>query len=77
MEEEAERIYICMYMYIHDSGVRTLVAILQPGESESLYIHNHVVCTLCMYIQQYIQSKQIFYLFIVLTPRGSSAGENP
>lgn len=77
MEEEAERIYICMYS-VHDSGIRTLVAILQPGESDSLYITmSYVHTNLCMYIQQYIQSKQIFYLFIVLSPRGSSAGENP
>lgn len=38
----------------HDSGIRTLVAILQPGESESLYIHrSKYVGTLCMYNNTY------------------------
>lgn len=75
MEEEAERIYICMYS-VHDSGIRTLVAILQPGASDSLYITMSYVLYVCTYNNTYSLSR-FFYLFIVLSPRGSSAGENP
>lgn len=54
MEEEAERIYMI-------SGIRTLVAILQPGESEFLYIHmSKYVCTLCMYNNTYSLGRFLF-----------------
>lgn len=51
-----------LHMYIHDSGVRTLVAILQPGESESLYITMLYVLYVCTYDNTYSLSRFFIYL---------------